>query len=74
MSELKAAMKGLTVKQRRFVMDGCIHGDFTLATVNALIRKGLFYIEPHTPNKQWGFARLTPLGEALRANLSEIPQ
>lgn len=65
--EVRAAIRGLTKVQRRFVKDGCIHGDFTMATVRALLGKGLFHVVPRSPNGRWGPALLTPLGEAARA-------
>jgi uncharacterized protein YjhX (UPF0386 family) len=55
--------------QRQLVRDGCIHGDFTMATVRALKRKGLFHLVISSPNGQCGFMELTPLGEAVRAEL-----
>lgn len=61
----------LTKVQKQFVMDGCIHGDFRIVTVEALIRKGLFHVVPSSPNGQYGFARLTPLGETVRSALSQ---
>jgi len=59
----------LTSKQRQFVKDGCIHGDFTMRTVKALIHKGLFHIVPCSPDGRHGFAKLTPLGESVRATI-----
>ena len=45
-----------------YVKDGCIHGDCSMTTARALMRKGLFSLEIDSPNGQWGFLRLTPLG------------
>lgn len=61
----------LTPKQRQMVAAGCIHGDFTMATVRALKRKGLFSLHITSPNGRCGFMRLTEAGEALRAALSK---
>jgi hypothetical protein len=43
------AMRGLTAAQKRAVLDGCIHGDFSNADDQALLDKALFYIHPTTP-------------------------
>lgn len=63
-------MASLTKAQRMYVMDGCIHGDCTMATMRALVRKGLFHIVIDSPNRQWGFMKLTPLGVETRAVLA----
>lgn len=65
------AVRGLTKVQRRFVIDGSIHGDFTLTTVRTLIRKGLFHIVPDSPDGRWGPACLTPLGVAVQAAIQK---
>lgn len=62
-------IKGLTPLQRKLVTDGCIHGDFTMATVRALKRKGLFSLVITSPNGQCGHMELTPLGRETRAAL-----
>jgi len=59
---VKAAARDLTAAERRFVIDGCIHGSFSMATVRNLDRKGLFYLHIDSPNGRSGFMELTPLG------------
>jgi hypothetical protein len=56
----------LTKAQRYHVERGCISGDCTMSTVNALKFKGLMYLHIDSPNGRCGFMRLTPLGEAVR--------
>ncbi len=63
------AMRGLTPKQRQFVIDGTIHGDFTMTTVRALRSRALFYLHIDSPNGRCGTMRLTPLGETVRGIL-----
>lgn len=63
-------MGRLTKLQRQLVIDGCIHGDFSMRTVRALKDKGLFHLVIESPNGQCGFMRLTSAGEALRSSLS----
>jgi len=63
---VRDAMRGLTPKQRQFVIDGSIHGDFTMATVRALRDRALFYLHIDSPNGRFGSMRLTPLGETVR--------
>lgn len=65
----RALIKSLTPLQRKLVADGCIHGDFTMATVRALKRKGLFSLVITSPNGQCGHMELTPLGQQVRAVL-----
>jgi hypothetical protein len=60
----------LTKAQKRFVIDGCIHGDFQMRTVRALRQKGLFDLEVNSPNGRAGFMRLTEFGKAVQAKLS----
>lgn len=62
-------VRGLTKVQRRFVMDGCIHGDFSITTVRCLMRKGLFHIVTDSPNGQFGPMRLTERGLAVPSAL-----
>jgi len=63
------ALQGLTRAQKRYVIDGCIHGDPALRTIRELQRKALFYLHIDSPNGRAGFLRLTPLGETVRAIL-----
>jgi DNA-binding MarR family transcriptional regulator len=72
--QVRAVVRGLTKPQRTLVKDGCIHGDFTMTTVRALQRKGLFSLVIDSPNGRCGFMRLTPLGQAVRAAMSEPPK
>lgn len=64
----------LSPKQRQFVLAGCIHGDFTMRTVYALMAKGLFQHVITSPNGQYGPMRLTPAGEAMQAQLKGAVQ
>lgn len=68
-ARVRAAIRGLTPVQKRHVMNGTFSGDFTMATVRVLNRKGLFYHKTTSPNGQCGPMALTPLGEAVRAVL-----
>jgi hypothetical protein len=62
----RKALCNLTKVQKGFVLDGSIHGSFSMATVHALKRKGLFHLVIDSPNARCGFMRLTPLGESVR--------
>jgi hypothetical protein len=64
-------MRGLTPNQKRYVIDGCFHGDITDQTARSLLGRDLFYIKIDSPNGRAGFARLTPLGETVRSILKE---
>jgi len=64
----------LTPKQRQFVLAGCIHGDFTMRTVYALMAKGLFQHVITSPDGNCGPMRLTPAGEAMQAQLKGAVQ
>jgi len=66
---MKALVRSLTKAQRLLVTDGCVHGDFSMHTVRALKRKGLFHLVIDSPNGQCGFMRLTDLGVAVQAIL-----
>ena len=66
---LGRVIRDLSPTQRRFVRDKNIHGDFTMATVRALKRKGLFHLVIDSPNGQCGFMRLTVAGEQVSAAL-----
>jgi hypothetical protein len=63
---VKEALRSLTPMQRKYVLDGSLHGDATITTYRALKRKGLFYLKITSPNGQCGHAELTPLGETVR--------
>ena len=60
------ALAGLTRAQKRYVIDGCVHGDCTMQTIRALQRKALFYLKITSPNGRAGHLVLTPLGERVR--------
>lgn len=64
-------VRGLSKAQRQYVAAGCIHGDCTMQTVRALVRKGLFRLVIDSPNGNAGFMRLTPLGENVRDHLRD---
>jgi hypothetical protein len=64
------AMRGLTKVQRQFVIDGCFHGDVTMATVRALQSRALFYLKIISPNGRCGSMVLTPLGKTVQTILS----
>lgn len=66
---VKTAMRGLTPKQKQFVMDGSIHGDCTMATVRALRGRALFYLKITSPNGRCGHMELTPLGVTVQGIL-----
>ncbi len=66
MADVQNIIKDLTKPQRYHVERGCISGDFTMATVNALKRKGLFELVISSPNGRCGFMELTPLGKQVR--------
>jgi hypothetical protein len=68
---VRAALAGLSPVQQRFVMDGCFHGDVSMATVRVLRSKGLFYHKITSPNGQCGPMVLTPLGETVQRILKE---
>lgn len=68
---VKAAVRGLTRAERRFVERGCIHGDFRMSTVSNLQGKGIFYLKIESPNGRAGFMRLTPLGLAAQALIKD---
>ena len=68
---VKEALRGLTRTQRKYVIDGCIHGDVQGGTIHELKRKALFYLHIDSPNGRVGVMELTPLGETVRAILLE---
>lgn len=68
---VRDALSGLTRTQKRYVMDGSIHGDPTMATIRALKAKALFYLKIDSPNGRAGFMVLTPLGETVRRILKD---
>ena len=73
MADVQKIIKGLTTPQRYHVERGCISGDFTMATVNALKRKGLFELVISSSNGWCGFMELTDLGKQVRQALSAAP-
>lgn len=66
--DLDKLVRGLTDIQREAVRRGGI-GDESMATVNALKRKGLMHLRIDSPNGRWGFMELTPLALALKAHI-----
>ena len=70
MSGVQKVVKSLSPIQAEIVKRGCFSGDFTMATVRALKRKGLFHLVISSPNGQCGFMELTPLGAEVRAALT----
>lgn len=70
--EVAVALRGLTRVQRVYVRDGSIHGDCTTRTAAALRDKGLFHLVIDSPNGQWGFFRMTPLGRAVHDHLRAL--
>lgn len=69
MSDAIRIAKTLSPSQRYHVERGSISGDFSMATVNALHRKGLFELRVDSPNGQWGFMEPTPLCREVQAVL-----
>lgn len=63
--------RSLTGAQREAIWRGGI-GDESMATVRALVRKGLMYLRIDSPNGRWGFMELTALGLAVRAELERM--
>lgn len=68
------AAKGLTRAQRKHVLAGGLHGDFTMATAQTLRDKGLFYLDIDSPNGQCGILRLTTYGRRVQERLAGSPQ
>lgn len=68
MPDLDKLARGLTDAQREAIRRGGI-GDETMATVNALKRKGLMHLRIDSPDGRWGFMELTPLGQRLKAHI-----
>jgi hypothetical protein len=66
----RALVAALTPAQRDAIMRGSI-GDHSMATVRALIRKGLMYLRISSPNGKAGFVENTELGNALRQHLRQ---
>lgn len=62
-------IKSLSPIQAEVVRRGCFSGDFTMATVRALKRKGLFELVISSPNGQCGFMELTDLGKQVRQSM-----
>lgn len=59
----------LTPNQRYHVERGCISGDFTMATVESLRRKGLMELVVDSPNGKCGFMELTETGRGVQSIL-----
>lgn len=70
MTSVGRIVKALSPLQAEIVRRGCVSGDFTMATVRALKRKGLFELVIDSPNRQCGFMRLTPLGIEVQSALA----
>lgn len=68
-ANVKAAARQLTAAERRYVLDGCIHGDCRPRTIQSLKSKAMFFLYIDSPNGRWGTMRLTPLGENVRTLL-----
>lgn len=66
---ITSLIEKLSPAQRYHVERGCISGDFTMNTVNALKRKGLFHLVISSPNGQCGFMEPTDLGKRVRAQM-----
>jgi hypothetical protein len=64
------AAYSLSRAQRYIVGRGCFSGDFTMAAVRALKRKGLFYHHITSPNGRSGPMELTELGKAVQAHIA----
>lgn len=62
----------LTEAQREQVRREMISGDFSMATVRALIRKRVMHVVPDSPNGRWGLCVLTPFGIEVRQALQEM--
>lgn len=63
------ALAGLTRDQAKYVIAGCLHGDFTITMARTLQRKALFYLHIDSPNGRFGTLRLTPLGVTVQGIL-----
>jgi hypothetical protein len=64
---VRKVLGNITRTQRRYVLDGCIHGGCSMRTVRALRAAGLFYLKIDSPNGQCGHMVLTPLGKTVQA-------
>lgn len=62
--------KGLSRAQREIMRRGGFSGDFTMATVRCLKRRGLFYHAPR-PGSTCGPMLMTSLGEQVHAIVKE---
>lgn len=60
----------LTKAQRDAVMRGAI-GDHTMATVRALMSRGLMHLRIDSPNGRAGFVENTTLGDKVAAHLTQ---
>lgn len=70
MVDIQKIAKALSPAQRYHVERGCISGDFTMETVKALKRRGLFELVINSSNGRYGFMELTPLGKQVRQAIS----
>ena len=70
MTDVHKIARALSPIQAEIVRRGCFSGDFTMATVNALKRKGLFELVISSPNGQCGFMELTDIGKQVRQHIS----
>jgi hypothetical protein len=68
---VRAAIRGLTEAQRKYVRAGYIGGDCSNAMIRTLQRKALFYLHIDSPNGRCGTMRLTPLGVTVQAIIRE---
>lgn len=69
MTDLAALARSLTKAQREVIQRGG-PGDHPMATVYAMLRKGLIYHKIDSPNGRCGPMELTETGLALRAHLT----
>lgn len=69
---VRAAAASLTKAQRYHVLNGCISGDFSMSTVSALRRKGLFELVIDSPNGRYGLMKPTALGQQVRDYLRAL--
>lgn len=68
MADVDDIVRGLTKAQRAVLMRN-LHGNYTIATLEALKRKGLMRVKCADPNPETGGWRHTPLGLEVRARL-----
>lgn len=68
--QIAETARKLTAVQRNAVRRGGI-GDETMATINALWRKGLMHLRIDSPDGRCGFMELTAKGQSVAAYLKE---